>query len=189
VQFVLLYWEADKMVYILLVDGYEDTEMIAPLDMLSRGNIPVTRVGVMGKKVTSKLGIVTEADITADDVDFSDCEMVFLPGGPGTHHYYEKPIVDQALAYAVEHDCYLAAICAAPSVLAAKGLLSGKKACCHYSVKEKMEDAQLQNQPVCVDGKIITGCGAGASIDFGLTLVALLRGQETADAIKHSIGV
>lgn len=175
------------MVYVLLVDGYEDTEMIAPLDMLSRGNIPVTRVGVMGKTVTSKLGIVTEADITADEVDFSDCEMVFLPGGPGTQNYYEKPIVDQALAYASANDCYIAAICAAPSVLAAKGLLHGKKACCHYTVNDKMGDANLQNQLVCVDGKIITGRGAAASIDFGLTLVAELRGQETADKIKHGI--
>ena len=175
------------MVYVLLVDGYEDTEMIAPLDMLSRGNIPVTRVGVMGKTVTSKLGIVTQADITADQVDLSDCEMVFLPGGPGTHNYYDKPIVDEALTYATEHGCYIAAICAAPSVLAAKGLLDGKKACCHFNVNEKMGTAQLQKQPVCVDGTIITGRGAGASIDFGLTLVAKLRGQEIADEIKHSI--
>lgn len=176
------------MVYILMVDGYEDTEMIAPMDMLSRADIPVTRVGVMGKTVTSKLGIVSEADITADAVDFSDCEMVFLPGGPGTHHYYDKPVVDEALTYAVEHDCYIAAICAAPSVLAAKGLLHGKNAVCHFSVADKMGDAQLQKQMVCVDGKIVTGCGAGASIDFGLTLVEKLRGQEIADKIRHSIG-
>ena len=176
------------MVYILMVDGYEDTEMIAPMDMLSRADIPVTRVGVMGKTVTSKLGIVTEVDITADKADFSDCEMVFLPGGPGTHNYYDKPVVDEALTYAVEHDCYIAAICAAPSVLAAKGLLHGKNAVCHYSVANKMGDAQLQKQMVCADGKIVTGCGAGASIDFGLTLVEKLRGQETADKIRHSIG-
>ena len=118
------------MVYILMVDGYEDTEMIAPMDMLSRAEIPVTRVGVMGKTVTSKLGIVTETDITADEVDFSDCEMVFLPGGPGTHHYYDKPVVDAALSYAVEHDCYIAAICAAPSVLASGPVTSAETTFC-----------------------------------------------------------
>ena len=176
------------MVYILMVDGYEDTEMIAPMDMLSRAEIPVTRVGVMGKTVTSKLGIVTETDITADEVDFSDCEMVFLPGGPGTHHYYDKPVVDAALSYAVEHDCDIAAICAAPSVLAAKGLLHGKNAVCHFSVADKMGDAKLQKQMVCVDGRMITGCGAGASIDFGLTMVSELRGQDISDKIRHSIG-
>ena len=175
------------MVYVFLVDGYEDTEMIAPLDMLSRGGIPTTRVGVTGKTVTSKLGLVTEADITADELDLSDCEMIFLPGGPGTKNYFDKPVIDRAIAYCAEHNCYMAAICAAPSVLSAKGVLRDKKAVCHFSVNDKMDCAELRNQPVCVDGKIITGQGAAASIDFGLTLVALLRGEEVAQQVKHGI--
>lgn len=175
------------MVYVMLVDGYEDTEMIAPIDMLSRANIEFVRVGVMGKTVTSKLGIVTEADITADQVDFTNCEMVFLPGGPGTKNYYEKPIIDEAIAYCLDNDRYLAAICAAPSVLSAKGVLKGKKAVCHFSVNDQMDCAELLNQLVCVDGKVITGRGAGASIDFGLKLVEVLRGKEMADTIKHGI--
>ncbi|MGN1014068.1 MAG: DJ-1/PfpI family protein [Butyricicoccus sp.] len=175
------------MVYVFLVDGYEDTEMIAPLDMLSRGGIPITRVGVTGKTVTSKLGFTHEADITADELDLSDCEMIFLPGGPGTKNYFDKPVIDRAVAYCAEHDCYMAAICAAPSVLSAKGVLAGKKAVCHFSVNDKMDCAELLNQPVCVDGKVITGQGAAASIDFGLTLVTRLRGEETAQQVKHGI--
>lgn len=175
------------MVYIFLVDGYEDTEMIAPLDMLSRAGIPTTRVGVMGKTVTSKLGIVTEAEITADQVDLSDCEMIFLPGGPGTHNYYEKPIIDKAIKYCLDNDKYISAICAAPSVLSAKGVLKSKKAVCHYSVNDKMDCAELLTDLVCVDGKVITGRGAAASVDFGLALVTALKGQEAADKVKHGI--
>lgn len=176
------------MVYIFHVDGYEDTEMIAPLDMLTRAQIPVTRVGVTGKTITSKMGLTVEADITADQLDLSDCEMIFLPGGPGTKNYYDKPVIDQAISYCMEHDCYISAICAAPSVLAAKGVLSGKHAVCHFSVNDQMEDADVLDQLVCVDGKIVTGCGAAASIEMGLTMVELLRGREVADKVRHSIG-
>lgn len=175
------------MVYLFLVDGYEDTEMIAPLDMLRRADIPVTRVGVTGKTVTSKLGIPMPADITAEELDLSDCEMIFLPGGPGTKNYFEQPVIDTAIAYCVEHDCYMAAICAAPSVLSAKGVLHDKKAVCHFSVNDKMDCAQLLTQPVCVDGKVITGQGAAASVDFGLALVTALRGKEAAQKVKHGI--
>lgn len=70
------------MVYVFHVDGYEDTELIAPLDMLSRAGIPFTRVGVTGKTITSKLGFTIEADITPEQLDLSDCEMIFLPVVP-----------------------------------------------------------------------------------------------------------
>lgn len=176
------------MVYIFHVDGYEDTEMIAPLDMLTRADIPITRVGVTGKTITSKMGFTIEADITADQLDLSDCEMIFLPGGPGTKNYYDKPVIDKAISYCLENDCYIAAICAAPSVLAAKGVLEGKNAVCHYSVADKMAGANVIDELVCVDGKVITGCGAAASIELGLTMVELLRGRAAADQVRHGIG-
>ncbi len=176
------------MVYIFHVDGYEDTEMIAPLDMLTRAGIPVTRVGVTGKTITSKMGLTIEADILPDELDLSDCEMIFLPGGPGTHNYFDKPVIDKAIAHCVENDCYIAAICAAPSVLAAKGVLEGKRAVCHFSVADKMAGAELLDQLVCVDGKIITGCGAAASIELGLTMVEALRGEEARAKVCHGIG-
>ncbi|MDO5785633.1 MAG: DJ-1/PfpI family protein [Eubacteriales bacterium] len=175
------------MVYVFHVDGYEDTEMIAPLDMLSRADIPITRVGVTGKTITSKMGFTIDADIMPEQLDLSDCEMIFLPGGPGTKNYFDKPVIDEAITYCVEHHCYIAAICAAPSVLAAKGVLDGKKAVCHFSVNDKMAGAQLQDSLVCVDDNIITGCGAAASIELGLTMVELLRGKDAADKVRHGI--
>ncbi len=175
------------MVYIFHVDGYEDTELIAPLDMLSRAGIPVTKVGVTGKTITSKMGLTFQADILPEQLNLSDCEMIFLPGGPGTKNYFDKPVIDNAISYCMEHGIYIAAICAAPSVLAAKHVLDGKKAVCHFSVRDKMEGAQLQNDLVCVDGTIITACGAAASIELGLKMVELLRGEEAADAVRRGI--
>ena len=73
-------------------------------------------------------------------------------------------------------------------MLAAKGVLDGKKAVCHFSVNEKMGNAQLQEDAlVCVDDNVITGCGAAASIELGLTMVELLRGREAADKVRHGI--
>ena len=176
------------MVYVFHVDGYEDTELIAPLDMLSRAGIPFTRVGVTGKTITSKLGFTIEADITPEQLDLSDCEMIFLPGGPGTKNYFDKPVIDSAIAYCMEHDCYMTAICAAPSVLAAKGVLDGKQAVCHFSVDEKMGKAQVRKDcMVCVDGTIITACGAAASSELGLKMVEVLRGAEAVEKVRHGI--
>ena len=88
----------------------------------------------------------------------------------------------------MEHDCYLAAICAAPSVLAAKGALDGKQAVCHFSVEDKMGAAHVRKDcMVCVDGKVITACGAAASIEMGLKMVEVLRGAEAIQAVCHGI--
>ena len=175
------------MVYVLMVDGFEDTEAIAPMDMLSRAGIEFKKVGVMGRVVTSKMGFPMTADLTAEELDLSDCEMIFLPGGPGTKNYFDYTIVDTAIEYCKANNLYIAAICAAPSVLAAKNALNGKNAVCHFSVREKMTGCTLLNQGVCVDGKVITGQGAAASIDFGLALVEQLRGPEAAAQVKHGI--
>lgn len=175
------------MVYVLMVDGFEDTEAIAPMDMLARAGIPFKKVGVMGRTVTSKLGFPFTADLIAEELDLNDCEMVFLPGGPGTKNYFDYPIVDTVIQYCKEKNLYLAAICAAPSVLEAKDVLQGKNAVCHFSVREKMTSCNVLDQGVCVDGKVITGQGAAASIDFGLTLVEQLRGIEAAEQVKHGI--
>lgn len=182
------------MVYVFLADGFEETEAIAPIDLLRRANIQVVTVGVGKQQVTSAHGIPVLCDKTIDsissDLDKFDenLEMVFLPGGGiGTKNLEASPDVQKWIDYAVQKDLWVAAICAAPSILGHKGLLDGKKATCYPGFEPQLGKADATGLPVVVDGKIITGKGAGVAIQFGLKLVECLRNPETARDISESI--
>ena len=113
------------MVYMLLGTGFEETEAIAPLDLLRRADVQVLTVGVEGRQVRGSHGIVVEADITLPEMDLTDLEMIILPGGMGgvTTVRGSQPAMD-ALRFAWENGKYVAAICAGPTVLADMGTVS-----------------------------------------------------------------
>lgn len=175
------------MVYILLVDGFEEIEALTPLDILRRCEVPVKTVGVFGKKVTGSHNITVEADILIDEVDRSDMELLMLPGGPGYPNYDKSEEVSALISYANDNGIYISAICAAPSVIGKRGLLAGKKATCFPGFEEFLIDAQVVSDKAVIDGKFITGKGAGAASDFGFLMAETLAGKETAEKIKKSM--
>ena len=177
------------MVYMLLGTGFEETEAIAPLDLLRRANVPVLTVGVCGKIVYGGHNIGIEADITIAEMDLTDMEMIILPGGLGgvASVRASKPAMD-ALKFAWENGKFVAAICAGPTVLADLGITSGKNATCYPGCENGMGDAIMQKDAPCVrDGKLITGTSAGCAIPFGLALVAAMTDQQTADTVEKQI--
>ncbi|MCL1821129.1 MAG: DJ-1/PfpI family protein [Oscillospiraceae bacterium] len=178
------------MVHIFLADGFEDIEAIAPLDILRRANIEVKTVGVSGKSVTSSHRVTVQADILLEDVMLDGCEMLVLPGGSGFAVLEKSETVLELIRKAHDNGIILAAICAAPTILARLGLLNGRRAVCFPS----MEDALIQNgarvQPdetVTHDDHIITAQAAGSSFDFGLKLVSMLRGWAAAETVRKGI--
>lgn len=177
------------MIYVFLAEGFEETEALAPVDMLRRAKLDVTTVGVTGKVVTGSHSIPVTADITADQLAIdSDMEMIVLPGGmPGTLNEEASPVVQAAIDYCSENDRWIGAICAAPSILGHRGLLCGKTAVCYPGFEKDLEGAQIGNKGVVVDGRIITARGAGVAVDFGLTLVGAMCGAETQAQIRDSI--
>ncbi len=177
------------MVYMLLGTGFEETEAIAPLDLLRRADIPVMTVGINGKTVYGSHGIGIEADITIDEMDLTALEMLVLPGGlGGVASARACPAALDALAFAWENDKYVAAICAGPTVLADLLITDGRRATCYPGCESGMGGADMVPGAACVrDGKLITGTSAGCAISFGLALVAALRGQEAADSIAGQI--
>ena len=177
-----------KTAVVFLADGFEECEGLLVVDLLRRAGIHVITASVMGRKeILSSHQVTLLADACAEEVDFRNADVVVLPGGmPGTTHLGENSIVcKQCTAFAA--DKYVAAICAAPSVLAGLGLLVGKHATCHPAVEEKLSGAIVTGEPVTVDGNIITGQGLGAGIPFALKLVEILTGKETADRIAAAI--
>ncbi len=177
------------MVYVLLGTGFEETEAIAPIDLLRRANVPVLTVGVDGKTVTGSHGIPVVADITIEEMDLTDLDMIVLPGGLGgvATARNSQPALD-ALGFAWENGKFVAAICAGPTVLADLHITDGKNATCYPGCESGMGSAVMVPDAPCVrDGMLITGTSAGCSIPFGLMLVEALKGKEEARRIKTQI--
>ena len=176
------------MVYILLGTGFEETEAIAPLDLLRRAGIAVLTVGLNGKTVYGGHNIGIEADITVEQMDLTDLEMIVLPGGLGGVASIRacKQAMD-AVQFAYENDKYTAAICAGPTVLADLGITNGKKAVCYPGFESAMGTAHIVDTAAVTDGKLITGTSAGCAIPFGLELIRALKGADAAAAIEKQI--
>ena len=177
------------MVLVFLANGFEETEATAPIDILRRNGREVVTVGIGEEVITSSHGISVVPDVTEVDVAMSDeIEMIVLPGGmPGTLNLEKSRTVQDAIDYCSSNGKYIAAICAAPSVIGKKGLLKGKKATCFPGFEDFLEGAEFTGAPVEWDGNIITARGAGVAIEFGLKLVEVLSGKPAADKIKEAM--
>ncbi len=177
------------MVYMFFANGFEETEAIAPLDIMRRAGIEVKTISINpSREVTGSHGITYVADTTAADIDASVMpEAVILPGGmPGTTNLGACDAVCAALKRAYDAGKVVAAICAAPSVLGQLGLLEGKKAVCYPGFEDKLLGAKVEKGPVVVDGRVITAKAMGAACEFGLALVTALVGSDAAKKVADS---
>ena len=178
------------MIYMFLADGFEEVEALTPLDILRRAGANVVTVGIGKKVILGAHKINIESDIVDGDlsIDADDIEMVILPGGmPGTLNLDASAVVHNALDVASKKNAYIAAICAAPSILGKRGFLAGKEAICYPGFEDKLLDAKISDKKLVVDGKLITAAGMGVAVDFGLTLVSLLYGENKAAELRRVI--
>ena len=173
---------------VFLADGFEECEGLITVDILRRAGIETLMASAMdGLMIDSSGHIKVQADVMAAEVDYDTVDLIVLPGGRlGTENLAADSLVtEKCRVFAAEK--HLAAICAAPSLLASLGLLEGKKATCHPDFEDRMQGAMLTGESVVTDGRITTGQGLGASFDFSFELVKLFAGEETAGAIKRAI--
>ncbi|MBR6107754.1 MAG: DJ-1/PfpI family protein [Oscillospiraceae bacterium] len=173
------------MIYVFLAEGFEEIEALTPVDCLRRAGKTVQTVGIGGSVIRGSHGIPVTADITEDGVVLDDSlEMIVLPGGmPGTRNLQKNETVRSAVNYCAEQGIFIAAICAAPSILGEMGLLSGKQATCYPGFEPELKGCDAKAVPVCQDGTIITGRGPGAAMDFSLKLVGTFLGDDAADTL------
>ena len=177
------------MVYMLLGTGFEETEDIAPLDLLRRAGVDVMTVGINGKIVKGSHGIGIEADIELHELDLTDLEMIILPGGlGGVASIRASAEAMNAVKFAADNGKFTAAICAGPTVLADLGITDGKNATCYPGCEDGMGSAHMIPGAAALrDGKLITGTSAGCAIPFGLALIEALKGAEAAEKIEKQI--
>ncbi len=174
-------------VLVVLADGFEEIEAIAPIDLLRRAGAEVITASLSdGIHVTGRDGITVHADTTLSSVETAVFDVVFLPGGPGTRQLRADPRVRVIVQRQSAGGGWIAAICAAPTVLHDAGLLAGRRYTAHPSVENELPNV-LRNERVVVDDRLITSRGAGTAIDFGLELVTRLFSAEKAREIAASV--
>lgn len=171
---------------IFMADGCEEIEGLAVVDVLRRAKMDITTISInKTNTVTGSHNITFLTDTVFEDVDFKELEGIILPGGmPGTLNLGAHEGVVNLVKEFAANGKLVCAICAAPSVLGAAGILEGKKATCHPGFEEKLTGAEALLDNVVTDGNIITSRGMGTVIDFGLAIVSYFKDQSVVDAVK-----
>lgn len=176
------------MIYLFLAPGFEESEALVPLDLLRRAGLDVQTVGVNTKNITGAHGITVKCDITRREAVTEGLEMIILPGGmPGTRNLQRSAGVGRLIDYAFQHDLWVGAICAAPSILGGRGLLGGRRVTCYPGFENECAGAQVTGGFIETDGHLITAKGMGVALEFGIKLIECLRGPQEAQAVKAAI--
>jgi 4-methyl-5(b-hydroxyethyl)-thiazole monophosphate biosynthesis len=173
-----------------LAQGCEELEAVTVVDLLRRAGIEVTTAGLDDQPVHGSRGVVLVPDTTLDVALQRSYDLVVLPGGlPGADHLRDDARIIRLLREMAANGKYTAAICAAPRVLAHAGLLDGKRA---TSFPGALDNASVpgldyQEQPVVIDGRVITSRGPGTAMDFALELIERLCGRQQRDAVEAGL--
>lgn len=178
-----------KKAAILLAEGFEEVEALTPVDLLRRAGVETLIVSADDKRiVTGSHAISIQSDLLLKEFNVSDIDLLILPGGmPGTKNLDANESVRNAVLACDKRECFLAAICAAPSVFGHLGILKGRKATCYPGFEDQLEGAEFVTDSVVTDGHIITSRGLGTAIPFGLKLAELLVNTETAEKLAKGI--
>lgn len=175
-------------IYVFITDGNEETEIIAPADLLRRAGNDVTLVSANGKlETTGANGLKICADKLIEDEEYLDGDVYMIPGGlPGAEILGADKRVTDLLMYAFENGKHVGAICASPAVVFAKlGIISGKKATCYPGCEGALEEgnAEATGLPAVTDGNVTTGKGPGAAAAYGIELVRVINGEAAAEKL------
>ncbi len=180
------------MIALLLAPGFEETEAVVPLDILRRAGLDVVTVAVGQNPVPGAHNIAVVADMALESLNTLP-DMLILPGGyPGVKHLEESPRVHALIDDMAEKQKPIAAICAAPAILARKGLLRGRRAVCFPGMEAELlagGTVVLENEKVVADGPFLTAQAAGAALEFGFAIVSALKGADAAKELREKMYV
>lgn len=167
-----------------LAQGFEEIEALTIIDILRRADIEIVVAGLIPGPIAGAHDVSIIPDTTIDNVAADEFDMIVLPGGqPGTDNLNSDHRVHALLTDFAAKDKLIGAICAAPIVLAASGLLQGKSATCYPSCINSLTGAAYVDKPVVTDGNLITSKGPGTAMSFGLEITARLAGRQAAETI------
>lgn len=168
--------------------GSEELEAVTVIDLLRRAGIEVTVAGLGDGPIEASRGVRLLPDTRLEAVRDADFDLVVLPGGgPGAQALAADAGLQALLRRHAETGAWLGAICAAPSILAAGGLLAGRRATSFPGWLDEATDVSYREDPVVVDGRIVTSRGPGTAMDFALRLIELVCGREQAAEVEERL--
>lgn len=177
-------------VLVPLAQGCEELEAVTIIDLLRRAGINVVTAGLDGNPVRASRGVMLVPDTELDTALERNYDMVVLPGGAeGANNLKNDTRINELLKAMADSGRFTAAICAAPKVLAASGVLDGRQATCYpgHIDRDNPQQIRLSDDPVVVDGKVITSRGPGTAMDFALTLIETLAGKAKRDEVEAGL--
>ena len=170
----------------LLSNNFEELEAVGTIALLGRAGITIDIYSLHQHQATGRFQLTFDKLLNIKELNHDDYEALFIPGGPHFVELEENEQVKEIIQYFFHANKIVSAICAAPTILGHMGFLKGKKYTCFTSMNEDFGGTYL-GQYAVVDGNLITGRSAAASIDFAFALIEKLSGKEKADEIKRSI--
>ena len=177
-------------VLVPLAEGFEELEAITVVDLLRRAEIEVVTAGLVDGPVVASRRTVVVPDVSLASVVDDPFDMVVLPGGqPGANHLNEDSRIHDVLRRLAESGAFVAAICAAPLVLAHAGLLDGKQVTAFPGTLEPLNQGAftIVSASVVQDERVITSRGPGTALDFALTLIEILTDRKTRSAVEEKL--
>ncbi|TAL09953.1 MAG: DJ-1/PfpI family protein [Nitrospirae bacterium] len=181
-----------KRVVVPLAHGFEEVEAVTVVDILRRAGISVTVAGVEPGSppgaIEGRTGIKLVPDVAIDEVKGPDFDMIVLSGGlRGTQTLQKDACVARLLPLFQAEERYIAAICAAPTVLATHGMIAGRRLTSHPSVREQLSGAVYDEGRVVVDGRLVTSRSPGTAMEFAMALVEILVGRQKMEEVKQEV--
>ncbi len=174
--------------FIFMANGFEEVEALAPVDLLRRAGVEVLLVGVNGKTAVGARGVSVICDKEISEVMGEIPDMVILPGGnPGFVNLGKSEEVKALTMAAYGAGKFVCAICGAPTVLSAYGILKGKTAAVYPGLEKELDCERVSFDPVCRFENVITSRGMGTSTEFALELVRALKGPEAAATVAKQV--
>ena len=181
-----------KKVLVPIANGVEEIESVSIIDVLRRAGAEVTVASVHDElQITASRGVRLVADKLLSQCSEEDFDLIVLPGGlPGAEHLRDCKLLTHLLRSQQQKGKWYGAICAAPVVvLESHGLLGTRRATCHPSFSTQLQNQEAAQSRVVVDGNCVTSQAPGTAIEFALTLVELLLGQEKAKEVAAPMQV
>ncbi len=178
-----------RKIGIFMANGCEEIEGLTVVDIVRRAGLEISVISISGsREVTGSHNITFLADTAKNEADYGELEGIILPGGmPGTLNLAADETVIQIVRQFAREQKLVAAICAAPGILGQEHILEGKKATCHPGFEDKLIGAEWTDEPVVVDGNVITSRGMGTAVEFGLAVVRYFTDEGTVEKLKKGL--
>lgn len=171
-----------------LAQGFEETEAVTVIDVLRRAGIEVIVAGLSSASVTGSHQITVACDKTLEEVDKGSLDGIVLPGGmPGTTNLIKSSTLREILIRLDRENLLIAAICAAPKVLEAAGVLEGRKRTSFPGVEKDLGSGPYLTDAVVEDGNLITSRGPATAMVFALAIVGKICGSAKADELRKAL--